>query len=249
MSDNLNYIILLSIALCVSCGTTQMHLADAEVSYLEADNSFDDDQTSEDISELIQPYKAQLDAEMNMVIGHLPEDLVKKRPSSNMGNWFCDALVEMARKYEPETVLAIQNYGGLRLPFLGSGPLTKSEVFELMPFDNKLVILDLDYGQFIELLKQISEDGGWPVSRGLELKTTDGKIERLKLNGKDPAPHERFIVAMPDYVANGGGGCHFLKDIPQIDTGMYVREAVIEYCLELQRKSIPLSIDTAKRIQ
>lgn len=243
-------IVLLASLLLLSCSKNMQHLADAEIEYIEANESIvGSSQTDSEISALIQPYQDELVGEMSTVLGQLPEDLKKSRPNSNMGNWFCDGLLYMANKYSSNKVdFAIQNYGGLRLPYLNRGPVTVQNIFELMPFDNKLVILAMDETQIQELLDNIADDGGWPISRGVSFRIEEEKASNIKIDGQPLGSKKIYRVAVPDYVANGGGGCHFLKSIPQEDTGYYIRDVFIDYLKDIKEAGKKITVDSSKRI-
>ena len=80
---------------------------------------------------------------MNVQIGYAPERLWVREPECPMLNWATDALWEAAKAVYPGKVdIAIVNMGGMRCEW-PAGPVTKGSVFELMPFDNELVVLTL----------------------------------------------------------------------------------------------------------
>ena len=119
------------------------------------------------IQNLIEPYKMELDDEMNEIIAVAEVDLIKGSPESTMGNWFADLLQKEAEKLEPNVDFSIQNRGGLRIGSIGKGEITKGKIFELMPFDNFLVIMETKGEVVIEFLEHIAKDGGWPTSKNL----------------------------------------------------------------------------------
>ncbi len=243
------YILLYVIAFVLgACSSTQQHIADANVEYVEANAQIEI--KTNDVGDLIAPYKDKMDSEMNMVLGMLPEPLKKDRPNSSMGNWFCDAMHYTANKHYDEKVhFTIQNYGGLRIPSVAKGPITKGKVIELMPFDNKLVVLKLSADELVQLARHIVEDRGWPMSEGIIIKTSGGTFEKVYIDGEELNLSGFYNVGMPDYVANGGGGCRFLKSKKQFDTGLYVRDAVIEYLMDMKSQNIDLTVNNTKRIQ
>lgn len=66
---------------------------------------------------------------------------------------------------------AVFNTGGLRRP-LPLGNITRGDVFELMPFENELVILTMNGEAVKKLVNFIATKGGAPVS-GLRLRIQD----------------------------------------------------------------------------
>lgn len=232
----------------ISCASSKQYVTEADVSYIRAN----DDVTPSDasIADLIAPYRDEIEGEMNTVLGELPETLKKGKPTSSMGNWFCDGLKVMSNKYYSKPVdFALQNYGGLRIPSISKGPLTKRHIFELMPFDNKLVIIEVDDKVIQLLADNYAEYGGGPVSNGFEFTIKEGKAVDIKVSGQPLQSNKTYIVGLSDYVANGGGDAWFLKEIPQYDTGVYIREVMIEYLEDLKKTGTPLTIDNTKRIK
>ena len=68
-------------------------------------------------------------------------------------------------------------------------------------------------------------------------------------NGRPFQPDQTYTVAMSDYVANGGGGANFLKDIKQRDNVNYlIRDALIEYMREQGKTGQPFNPQADGRI-
>lgn len=186
--------------------------------------------TITEMEALIAPYKAQLDAKMNRQLAVIKTPLVKASPESNMGNWMADIMQQAAKDMYPDLDIAFAttNSGGLRLNEIASGPLLVSEIYELMPFDNKLVVLKLKGKVVKEFLAHIANSGGWPVSAEMSLDLTTGKLQAL-ISGEEIDPEKDYHVATIDYVANGGSRATMLKEIKQIDSGKFLRDILIEY--------------------
>lgn len=186
--------------------------------------------TDSGIESYISSYREQLSAEMDRVIGTSVSDMVKGKPESTLGNWFADAILDRASHHTGMDVdLAFQNYGGIRIPSLNKGDITKGKIFELMPFDNMLLVLELDKEQLQLLLDKVSENGGWPVSKNLSMKIRGGKATEILIRGKELMDDKKYLVALPDYIANGGDNCDFLSSAKFIETNILVRDAIIEF--------------------
>jgi len=54
---------------------------------------------------------------------------------------------------------------------------------------------------------------------------------------------------LPDYIANGGDDCFFLKPIPRLNSHLYIRDIVIEYLTKLQEQGTTAAVDSTKRIK
>lgn len=226
---------------------TYTHILDSEVSYLRAEEDINADA---DIEEFISSYRTQVSKEMDVVIGQLPVELKKNKPNSNLGNWFADILeAESVKIFKEPIAFAAQNYGGLRLPYLSAGPLTVGKIYELMPFDNTLVLLDMKKEDIQLFLDGIAEYGGWPISKQLEFTISDNKATDITINGKPLADDQTYKVALPDYIATGGDGNENLKNLPYLDSGVFIRDIVITHLQELQAAEKEILVDSGKRIK
>ncbi|NNE25477.1 MAG: hypothetical protein HKN09_01420 [Saprospiraceae bacterium] len=234
------------VALFASCKTYN-HIQQTDVVYENTEGKNYTEDAS--ISEFIGPYRDEMNIEMGVVIGEMPETLRKSRPNSNMGNWFSDVLLSEAQRTSARAVdFAIQNYGGLRIPTVAKGPLKVGTIYELMPFDNLLVILDLNVNQVQMLLDKIADGGGWPISRNITFTIQNKKATNIKIKGEALGTKKMYRVAMPDYIANGGDNCDFLKPLPQDNSGKFIREVVIEHLRLLAEANKPITVDNSKRI-
>lgn len=183
-----------------------------------------------EISQLIIPYRAQLQAEMDEVIGQVGMELSKKQPESTLGNWFADMLWIQGQTKDQEAIdFAVYNYGGIRIPFLPQGEITKGKVFELMPFDNMVVILNLTGNEVQTLFNHIAQKGGWPVSKGVNFSVKNGQATGIMIHQKPLEPERTYRIVTSDYIANGGDQCSFLIDAPRKETGIILRAMIIEY--------------------
>ena len=56
------------------------------------------------------------------------------------------------------------NNGGLRFS-LDSGNITRGDIYKLMPFDNKMVIVKIFKEDIFEIFRYIEKKGGEPISK------------------------------------------------------------------------------------
>ena len=174
--------------------------------------------TTEDIGEdsaiqaLIMPYKYELVEEMNVVVGQLAKDLTIGEPESTLGNFVADLLYDQTSIYYDGAIdFAIVNTGGLRVPTLQQGNIMKRNIFELMPFDNLLVIMPMDATTLRQLFDAMASYGGWPISRQVRYVIKEGKPENITINGKPIDSSRTYNVVLFDYLANGGDRLFFPK--------------------------------------
>lgn len=195
--------------------------------------------------ETIAPYKAQLDAKMNRVLATVKTPLRKGAPESSLGNWSADLLAEAAAANYPDQDIAFatMNQGGIRVSEIGVGPLIVSEIYELMPFDNELVLMELSGKELREFISHIANSGGWPVSSGLSVQTEPTGLSML-VQGNPINPEQQYTIALPDYVAGGGSGSTMLKGKARTESGLMIRDLLVEYAGKI---TAPIDVKVAGR--
>jgi 2',3'-cyclic-nucleotide 2'-phosphodiesterase (5'-nucleotidase family) len=182
------------------------------------------------------PYKKQLDAEMNQILGYSDVLMVKSNdlPETILGDFFSDAVLQQALKYDPTIDFSMPSTkGGIRVD-VPKGEIKLSNIFELMPFENELVAFTLKGTDVQQLLNFIAATNGQPIA-GLRLKIVDKKPVDVFINGKAFDPNRTYRVLTSDYIAGGGDNALGFKDpIEKKVLGLKVRDALINYVKENQ---------------
>lgn len=197
---------------------------------------------------MIRPYKTGVDTQMQLVIGHAAIPLSKAQPESTLGNFMADAQLETARRIDPDVSISVMNYGGIRLPYIASGPLTKGKMYELMPFDNMLTIIDIPGSVLRQFCDHMARAGGWPVT-GISFTIKNKKATDILINGVPPEDTMLYKVALSDYIAGGGDHCNFLLPLPRKNTGILIRDAMIVYVMNLSQQDKALHPVLADKIK
>ena len=157
-----------------------------------------------------------------------------------------DLIHKKCEEYYRESIdFAIMNYGGMRILSLPAGPITKSKIFELMPFENSLTVLNVDAETVEKLFERMAEYGGWPISHHVRYKIKNGKPIDIKINGNPIDKSKMYKIALTDFVANGGDKCFFFEGKKQELLGKLFRDAILEYVIELnaQGKKVDANLD------
>ncbi len=241
-------ILILSLATSLSCARVY-HQAGNQVTSYRIDDRIRENGDKNPEELMIAPYRRSLVAEMNQVIAIAAHSLDKGpggTPESTLGNWVADAILARSRLITGEDIdFAICNSGGLRIPALPSGPVTRGHFYELMPFDNYLVTMSLPGEVIRQLFNHMAGHGGWPISSGVSYQIKEGKAQQIMINGEKLKESDTYEVALSDYLAEGGNNCAFLKDFPNRNLGVFYREALIEYAQMQQvvSKSLEASIE------
>jgi 2',3'-cyclic-nucleotide 2'-phosphodiesterase (5'-nucleotidase family) len=182
---------------------------------------------------LIEYYVAQAEEGMDEVIGETVRDITRGGEGETlMGNLVCDAMLEATG-----ADFAFTNLGGIRDEIV-AGPITPRDVFQVLPFGNKLVVFTVDG----ELLKEIVEYRVSAGHHGLYIaggevvynKTREDydRLTRFMIQGKPWDPDATYKVATTDFLAQGNAGLTMLPDVPdeqKFYTGIATRDALINY--------------------
>ena len=112
------------------------------------DSSIADDP---DIEKLLRPYSDKV--RTGVVIGRLEGEMKQGTVGAvTLGQFVTDAILAETRKRTGKNiVLALTNAGGLRKNEIAPGQLHVSDIFELLPFENQLITLDVTGAQLRKL--------------------------------------------------------------------------------------------------
>lgn len=188
------------------------------------------------VNHIISPYQLKLEEEMNEVLVISDEEFPKEKgkTETKLGNLVADLSMEIAQKmYDGNIDFCLLNFGGLRTS-LPKGEITRGKIFELMPFENELVVVTISEKKFLELIEYIKHVSPQPIS-GLSFDFTKNiENETKQLISKEGTSEIKILTS--DYLANGGDNMNFfLSPINYEKVGIKLRDAIIQYCIE-QRK-------------
>lgn len=207
------------------------------------------DQVNSLYEALVKPYRDSMAQEMDEIIGYTSTTLVKERPESSLGNWMVDAMHEMAEAEIEDLDFTVLNYGGIRLGSIEKGAVTRSMIYELMPFDNYLVVVSLEGEVVKKLFDKIALYNGWPVSRGVTLEMQNKQAVNIKIQGDLLDENKIYRVGLSNYIANGGDRCDFLKPYEQTDIDLFIRDALIDYVKQANAKGQKISASKEGRVK
>ncbi len=205
------------------------------------------------VIKMINPYKVEMEKIMNEVLVYSNTALLKGVPESNLGDFVSDAVLKKTNdKYKPSNNhpadICLLNNGGLRGQ-LPKGNITRGNAFELMPFENSIVVLTLSGKKTKQLFEYIVESNGAPFA-GATVKAKGKKIVEVKIHGQDLDSTKTYKVCTSDYLATGGDKYNFFKNPIKIDTVNYkLRDAIIDYMVDEKRKGATLNISIDGRIK
>ena len=178
-------------------------------------------------AEILKPYADQIAELKNEEVGAnivnaLPNprgEVSVRNSETALGNLITDGMLKKAKEYNAETVIAMQNGGGIRAA-IDAGPLTVGEVLTTLPFGNTLATAKMT-GKEIKDLLEISvgvapiENGGFLHVSGMKFEYTSKnakgeRVTKIEVNNNgtfeaiDPA--KTYVVATNAFTAKGGDG-------------------------------------------
>lgn len=199
------------------------------------------------------PYKKILEKDMNRVISVSEVEMTKGKPESYLTNFLGDLLLYEGKKVASERGLSYApsvsyfNYGGIRT-YIPKGKITVGKIYELMPFENQMVFVQLSGTQMHEFLNYIASKGGDSLG-GARFTISGDKAENITIEGKPLNPSKKYWLVTNDYVAGGGDGLEVLTQRSDfLNTGEKIRDIIISYMEEQQAEGKPLTAKLDGRI-
>ncbi|MCU1264955.1 MAG: 5-Nucleotidase domain protein [Acidobacteria bacterium] len=209
----------------------------ARTSQTVVDSSLPDDPA---INKMLGPYAVKVRA-LDVVIGKLEGELKKGGlGGGTLGNFVTDGMrAQAGKKLGAPIDLVISNSGGLRKNVISPGDLHIRDIFELLPFENALVELELTGTQLRRVL-EIAVENREPQS-GARVKYRTNAEKKLELasvvlvsvDGKERQidPQAVYRVITIDYLLNVEGGKFAILHEARVKKplGVTIRDALIEY--------------------
>ncbi|HEY0385944.1 MAG TPA: 5'-nucleotidase C-terminal domain-containing protein [Pyrinomonadaceae bacterium] len=200
------------------------------------DDSVPSDST---VEALIAPYSVKV-RELEKPIGKLSEDLKRGgMGGGSLGNFVADALRDRAQvKLGKPVLLAVMNSSGLRKSQIPAGDISTSDIYELLPFENALVTLELTGEQLrrfldVTVARRNAQSGARILYRSNPEKK-QSEIVSVKLGAAgsefDIDPATTYTIVTIDYLVKRGGDYKVLQEGKNVrPLGLTMRDAVLDY--------------------
>lgn len=177
---------------------------------------------------LYAPYKANIDSQMNVVVGYALTEIKRSKPEGRLNNLAADGISQIAKNHGIKFDLLHLNYKALRVP-IPAGSIKTYKIFEFLPFENTLVTMKLKGDDVKELFNYIAKLGGDAIS-GASFKILNKQAVDIKINGKALDPTISYTILTNDFLANGGDGAQFYTTaLERHDTSLKQRDIFFEY--------------------
>ena len=252
MQRSFTYTLLITCVLFVSSCKTHYLPSSIEAQNITVSDSLE--VLDEQIIQIYSPYKALLEKDMNRVISVAKMEMTKGKPESYLTNFLGDLLLYEGEKIASVNEMSLSpsisyfNYGGIRT-FLPKGEITVGKIYELMPFENEMVYIQLTGKQIQIFLNQIAAKGGDSVG-GVRFVISEERAKNITIDGELLDTEKRYWLVTNDYVANGGDGLEvFTQRLDFVGTGKKIRDIIISYLEEKQKSGEMITAKLDSRIK
>ncbi len=162
-----------------------------------------DDRVDAELDAMIEPYRKGVTEVMNKPVGR--SSMVLDKESDELINFVADFVRDRGRQLDERVDFAIMNKGGIRRG-LPKGTITQGQIQSMLPFNNKVVVLEISGKDLLETFGVMTKTDGNGVSSEIQVdyEPLSDRITRATINGKDIDRDSTYYVATIDYLANGG---------------------------------------------
>lgn len=189
------------------------------------------------IEQFVTPYRNRINEVLDSTLAFASGTISKKDGplNSSAGNFMADIVMSEAgpifkKRTNKEIDFSILNSGGIRAE-ISKGAVTARNMYQVMPFENTIVVVELSAKTVRELIAfLIQAQKPHPIS-GIQIKLNkDRSLTSVNIQGKPFDEDRSYFVATSNYLANGGDSMNFFKDNMGVtETDYLLRNAMIDY--------------------
>lgn len=193
--------------------------------------------TDVEIEAFIKPYREHVAKELDSVLTYSFDTYSKTDGHLNtaIGNLMADAVYNECNpifksRTGHEIDLVVLNHGGIR-SVISKGNVTLKTAYELMPFENSAVVVELKGKQVQELIDHLARGKrAHPIS-GLKLILDNGfNVKSALIQGEPFNINKTYFVATNDYLYMGGDNMNFFSANDSLYSLDYkIRNILIDY--------------------
>ena len=197
---------------------------------------------------VIEKYSSQV-APLQEIVGYSEAEYDKARPESGLSNFAADVIRAVAEQKTGEKVdIALTNFGGIRTS-LPKGAVRVYDIFSIFPFDNYIVTFDIKGSDLRRFLEQMAARRVEALS-GVRMEISGKKIVKLLIGGEPLDDSKTYKFATINFLMDGGDGV-VLSDVAfnRKDTGIWIRDAIVEYLKEQMARGEKIVLNADGRVK
>jgi 2',3'-cyclic-nucleotide 2'-phosphodiesterase (5'-nucleotidase family) len=212
---------------------------------------------NDDLAEkTIVPYREKVTTIMAEVLGTAPETIERSPVESPIGNFVADLQRAQAEKLTGKPIdLGLMTSGGIRTA-LAQGSIKTGDIFELMPFENELVVITVKGETLQQLFDYAAQNHIYTNPRkvlsfsNVSFCIKDNKPQDIFIGPDVFDPAKTYTIALSDYLASGGDNLDFLKNQTSIfKTGVTLRDAISNHIKDLTAQGKPVEAKVDGRVK
>lgn len=211
-----NYSILASslLLLLLGCRSPQFTNTEVKTHYIEINETV---QKNNQVDAFLKPYRDHINGDLSKILSYNPEDLDKNsgKWQNPMTNFFADVVIETGKPVFEKRIgkqidFCLLNYGGIRAN-IAKGTITPRTAYEIMPFENSAIVLELKGTVLFEMADFILKNKtAHPLSNIEFIADKENlTVKDIKIRGISIDKNQTYYVITNDYLAKGGDRMDF----------------------------------------
>jgi 2',3'-cyclic-nucleotide 2'-phosphodiesterase (5'-nucleotidase family) len=250
------FVIFLTLILILSCGKQNYYVSKIEGKQIQiSESNTIKDANSNQIEAYIRPFREHINHDLDSILAYSPEiqDKSDGKWQTSIGNLMADVSLKFGNiifqtRKNKKIDLCILNNGGIRA-ILPKGNVTSRTAFEIMPFENSMVVIALKGDQILEMVTYfIASKKPHPISGITFTIGKDSIAKNILINNQAIEIEKIYYVGTNDYLANGGDNMIFFKKgIQRFDLNYKLRNILIDYFKEVD--TIPVIKDVRVNVE
>lgn len=192
---------------------------------------------TEKIKDFIAPFQKHIDKVLDSTLAYAPIKITKEDGKFNTtaGNLMADAVLELVqpvffKRTNKKVDFVLLNHGGIR-SIISKGNVTARTAYEIMPFENTIVVVGLKGKAIRELINYLTKSTKQHPISGLQIiVNNDGSINAVNIQNMPFDENKVYYVATSNYLVNGGDHMDFFKqNLSLTETDYLIRNIMIDY--------------------
>jgi 2',3'-cyclic-nucleotide 2'-phosphodiesterase (5'-nucleotidase family) len=228
-----HFVLLLTFAAVISCAEKKYTLHKIEGKEIGITNKSGE---VAEIENFIKPYRTKIDADLSTVLANAPETIDKIGEwQTPMGNFLADITFDKSNllfqlKENKSVDICLLNHGGIRT-IIPKGDVTARNAFEIMPFENSAVVVELQGAQILEIVNYIITDKKPHPLTGMTFTIdSNNQPQKILVKGEPLDVAKTYYVATSDYLSYGNDNMLFFKkSTKKYSLDYKLRDIIIDY--------------------
>jgi 2',3'-cyclic-nucleotide 2'-phosphodiesterase (5'-nucleotidase family) len=213
--DSKHFISFLILIIICSCKNTSYTLTKIEGKHISITDSL---KLNSDIDDYIKPYREHIEKDLDSILAYAVDTYSKSDGEFNtaIGNLMADIVYDggnpiFNKRTGKNIDIVILNQGGIRSS-ITKGSLTAKTAYNLMPFENSIVVVGLKGNKIIDIINfLIASKKAHPFSKLKLSIDAEYNLISATVNNDEITPDKTYYVATSDYLYNSGDDMTFFK--------------------------------------